>query len=88
MNKNTYKDIARSNIVFGSVKILQMLIQLAKIKIVAIILGPMGMGFQSILTSSINTIYQFTCLGLPQSTVREISTHDECDKKSMISQLM
>ncbi len=44
-------------------------------------LGPSGMGIQSLLGSAITTISQFGSLGIPQSSVREISAEHDVSKK-------
>ena len=82
--KSSYKELAKTNLVFGGVKIFQVLIQILKTKIVALLLGPSGMGIQSLLVSTITTIYQFGSLGITQSSVREISIEHDVSKKKLI----
>ena len=77
-----YKDIAKSNFVFGGVKIFKTLIQLLKAKFVALLLGPSGMGIQSLLVSSITTLHLFSSFGIFQSSVKYISGAKDVPEKS------
>ncbi|MFV0270970.1 MAG: oligosaccharide flippase family protein [Macellibacteroides fermentans] len=79
-NKKSYKQIIKSTAVFGSTQAMQMLVLIIRTKIVAVILGPAGMGLQSIFQTTIITINQFTNLGVFQSAIREISqAHEKQD---------
>ena len=52
---DSYNNIAKTNLVFGGVKILQVIVNILKTKVVAILLGPSGVGIQTLLTSTITT---------------------------------
>ena len=81
---NEYKDIAKTNLIFGGVKLLQVIVNILKTKIVAVFLGPIGVGIQIMLINAITTFYQFANLGIAQSTVRELSVSQEDNKKRKI----
>jgi O-antigen/teichoic acid export membrane protein len=68
-----YKSTFKSTLVYGSVKLFTILIKVLRVKIVAIILGPTGMGIQSLLGNLLSTLHQFTTFGIYQSSVRDIS---------------
>ena len=70
---STYTEVSRSNAVFGGVKVLQMVVSFLRTKVVALCLGPAGVGVISLLENTVNTIYNFTNLGTAQSGVRAIS---------------
>lgn len=76
-NDSTYTEVSRSNAVFGGVKVLQMVVSFLRTKVVAMCLGPTGVGVISLLENTINTIYNFTNLGTAQSGVRAISIEKE-----------
>lgn len=78
------RDLIKTNLVFGGVKIFQMLVSLIKNKIVAVLLGPAGVGIQTLLVSTINTLHQFSSLGINQSSVREIAIEKEHTEKSKV----
>lgn len=77
----TYNEVSRSNAVFGGVKVLQMIVSFLRTKVVALYLGPSGVGVISLLDNTINTIYIFTNLGTAQSGVRAISIEKEDDRR-------
>lgn len=77
-DKNSYKNIFKSTLIFGGVKVFEVLIVLIRVKIVAILLGPTGIGIQSIFQSTLSTLNQFSSLGIFQSAVRDIS--QSCQK--------
>lgn len=70
---NAYSSILKGTALFGGVQVFNILINLVRGKLVALLLGPEGMGISSLLTSSMNTIQQFTGLGLNLSSVQEIA---------------
>ncbi len=70
---NNYSSILKGTALFGGVQVFNILINLIRGKLVALLLGPEGMGISSLLTSSMNTIQQFTGLGLNMSSIQEIS---------------
>lgn len=78
------RNILKTNIIFGGVKIFQMLVGLIRNKIVALFLGPAGIGIQTLLMTTINTIIQITNLGVPQSGVRELAIQKNQEGKSKV----
>lgn len=72
-----YKNILKGTAIFGGVQVFNILINLIKGKLIALFLGTEGMGISSLLTTSTNTIQQFTCLGLNLSSVKELSNARE-----------
>ena len=78
------RSVLKTNVIFGGVKVFQMLVGLIKNKIVALLLGPAGIGIQSLLMTTVNTIYQITNLGVPQSGVRELAVNKTEDDRSKV----
>jgi O-antigen/teichoic acid export membrane protein len=74
VKKNSYNDVLKSTTFFGGVQIIQILIQFIRSKTIAIILGPTGIGFFGLLTSSLSLIESFTNLGISSSSVNAISS--------------
>lgn len=88
VDKDLYKNILKSNTLFGSIKIFQIVVTLVRAKIVALILGPTGIGMQSLFTSTLDSLQQFTTLGIFQSSIRDISqanTKQNDDKVRIIN---
>lgn len=70
---DSYSHILKYTGVFGGVQGLNILVGVVRNKLVAMILGPEGMGLMSLFSSTIKLISDSTNLGIPMSAVREIS---------------
>ena len=75
MNKesSSYVQILKATSIFGGVKIFQIFISIIRSKVVAILLGPTGMGIIGLLNSTLDLINQFSKLGLDTSAVKDIA---------------
>jgi len=73
MQKNTYSNILKATSIFGGVQIITMIIGALREKVVAILLGPIGIGTIGILTSLITLVSSFVSLGVPTSSVKYIA---------------
>lgn len=71
---------------FGGVQMFQILINWARGKCVALLLGTDGMGISALFTSSSNTIQKFSSLGLNLAIVKEIS--ERSDNKENVPDLI
>ena len=82
--KGAYRNILKGTAVFGGVQVFNILINLIKGKLIAIILGPLGMGISALLTTTIGTITQFASLGISVSAMRELAqSHTEGDMHAL-----
>ncbi len=70
---DSYSHILKYTGIFGGVQGLNILISLVRNKLVAVILGPSGMGLASLFNSTIKLVSDSTNLGISMSAVREIS---------------
>lgn len=85
MKDNKYRSIAKGSAIFGGTQIYNILIGIIRGKLVAMILGPEGMGISSLLNSASSTIQQFSSFGINLSIVREIAEKkDDEDRISLI----
>jgi O-antigen/teichoic acid export membrane protein len=79
-SRNTYGNIFKALALFGGVKIVQILISVLRSKLIAVLLGPAGMGINNLLASTTNTINGITGFGLQTSAVRDVAkTYDSND---------
>ena len=69
----SYSHVLKYTGIFGGVQGLNILIGLVRNKFVAILLGPAGMGFASLLMSVQNFAAQFTNLGISFGAVPHLS---------------
>ncbi|UPT69753.1 MAG: hypothetical protein M0D53_11385 [Flavobacterium sp. JAD_PAG50586_2] len=71
--KSSYRQIIKSTSVFGSVQIFNILISLIRSKIIALFIGPDGIGLIGLFNSSLNFVGSFTNAGIETSGVKAIS---------------
>ena len=70
---DSYRHVLKYTSVFGGVQGLNILVSLVRNKIVAMLLGPEGMGLASLFQTTVNFISQSTNLGVSFSAVRNVS---------------
>lgn len=71
--KSSYRQIFKATSIFGGVQIYNILIGIIKTKVIAVLLGPSGVGVISLYTSVIQMLTQATGLGIDQSGVRDVA---------------
>lgn len=72
-DNSSYKQSLKATSLFGGVQVFNILVQLVKSKIIALLLGPTGMGVYGLFTQTDALIKSCTSLGLSSSAVRNIS---------------
>lgn len=70
---NSYSHILKYTGLFGSVQVLGILVGLVRNKLVAVLLGPGGMGLVSLFNSTVKLVCDSTNFGISMSAVRNIS---------------
>lgn len=79
-----YSHIMRYAGLFGSIQALNIIVGLFRNKLVALILGPVGMGLASLFNSTIQLLCNTVNLGIPMSGVREIvSAHESGNRDEL-----
>ena len=68
-----YKEAIKGTTIFGGLKIITIILSVIKSKAIALLIGPIGFGINSILNSTINLVRLITGLGIEQSGVKEVS---------------
>lgn len=79
--KNTYRNIVKGTAIFGGAQVFNVIINVIRGKLIAMILGPAGMGISALFTSAVTPIQQIATLGLPYSTIRSISGEVDDEKR-------
>lgn len=87
-DKQVYRGIIKGTAIFGGVQVVNILINILRGKFIAIFLGPVGMGVYTLLFSSVNTIIQFSGLGIGLSAVKDISIANESGDIRQISKVI
>jgi O-antigen/teichoic acid export membrane protein len=71
--QNSYRQILKATSLFGGVQVFQILTQIIKSKVVAVLLGTTGMGISGLLTSTTGFIGAITNFGLGTSGIKSIA---------------
>lgn len=74
--------------IFGGVQIFNIIIQLIRSKVVAVLLGPSGMGVLGLLQSTISLVASATHFGLGTSAVRDISEANSMEDEEKIAEVV
>lgn len=83
-SKSSYLQILKATSIFGGMQFLNILISIIRTKLIAIFIGPTGMGIIGLLNSALNTVGGITGLGIETSAVKHISEqHEESDLSSV-----
>lgn len=81
---DSYSHILKYTGIFGGVQGLNILIGVVRNKLVAMILGPEGMGLMSLFSSTIKLVSDSTNLGISMSAIRDISeAYEQGDEKKV-----
>ena len=84
-SKSSYLQILKITSLFGGVQFFNIIISIIRTKLIAIFIGPAGMGIATLLNSTINIISGITGLGIETSAVKHISGSYKNDELSSIS---
>lgn len=83
--QSSYRQIMKATSLFGGVQIFSIIITIIKSKLIAVLLGPSGMGISGLLTSTTSLITGLTNFGLGISSIKEISEAYEAKDEMRIS---
>ncbi|MEM8976750.1 MAG: O-antigen translocase [Pseudomonadota bacterium] len=84
VSETSYRTILRSSSIIGAAQIVNILSRLVKMKIVAVLLGPTGVGFVGLFVSLIETAAAVAALGWGNAAIRQVSAaHAEGDEQSL-----
>jgi len=87
-NQSAYRQIIKATSLFGGVQIIQIIIQVIRSKVIAVLLGPAGMGIAGLLNSTTNLIGGLTNFGLGTSAVKEIAAAASNDDQNRITKVI
>lgn len=71
--ESSYKQIAKATSLFGGVQAYNILLSIARTKLLAVLLGPAGMGLNGLLTGTTAMVASLTDLGLGFAAVKDIA---------------
>lgn len=71
--RSAYRQVFKATSLFGGVQVFQILIAVIRSKVIAVLLGPIGMGISGLLFTTLNFISELTGAGLDRSAVKDVS---------------
>ena len=71
--RSSYSQVLRASSIIGGANGLNYLVSLVRIKIIAVLLGPAGIGLVSLYTSAIGLVGTASGFGIGSSGVREVA---------------
>lgn len=83
--QSSYRNIFKATSLFGGVQVYQILISVIKSKVIALLLGPLGLGILGLFTSATELVKQITSFGLAQSAIRDVSEASGCGDTNRIN---
>jgi len=86
--KNSYKQIIKATSLFGGVQVFNIIIAIIRSKVVAVLLGPAGMGISSLLTSTTGLVSMLTNFGLGVSAVKDIAAAHKTGNQLRIAKIV
>lgn len=84
-NKTSYRSIFKATSLFGGLQVYQIFIQVIKAKIIAVLLGPAGVGIIGLFQSGLDMVRNLTSMGLASSAVRDVSEANSTNDIQRIS---
>lgn len=85
---NSYRQIFKATTIFGGVQVFNVLVALLRSKLVAILLGPAGMGLSGLLQAGVGMIAGLTNFGLYSSAVKTISAAQAEGDEQMVARII
>ena len=83
--QRSYRQIMKATSIFGGVQVIQILVQIIRSKAVAILLGPAGMGINSLLNSNLGLVQSLTNFGLKTSAVKNVAEANGTENSNRVA---
>jgi len=86
--KNSYQQIMKATSLFGGVQVFNIITTIIRSKIIAVLLGPLGIGITSLLTSTTGLVSMLTNFSLRTSAIKDIAVAQVSDNNIRISKVV
>ncbi len=87
-DQKSYRQIFNATSLFGGVQVFNIVISIVRSKIIAVLLGPAGMGIAGLFTSTTSLVGGITNFGLGTSAVRDVAAANESGDARRVSKLV
>lgn len=86
--KASYREIMKATSLFGGVQVFNIIIAIVRSKIIAVLLGPAGLGIVGLLTSTTVLVSSLTNFGLGTSAIRDIAAANESGNQNRVNKVV
>lgn len=87
-HRSSYRQIFKATSIFGGVQVFNIIIAILRSKVVAMLLGPTGMGVSGLLLATTGLVSSLTNFGLGTSAIRDIAVANETNNPEKISRVI
>lgn len=87
-NQSSYRSIMKATSLFGGVQVFNIIIAIIRSKIIAVLLGPAGLGIIGLLTATTKLVSSLTNFGLGTSAVRDIAAANDSGNQNRINKVV
>ncbi|MEO8534039.1 MAG: oligosaccharide flippase family protein [Flavobacterium sp.] len=87
-SKTSYQQILKTTSLFGGVQFLTIIISIVRTKLIAVFIGPAGMGIIALLNSTLGIISSVSGLGIETSAVKNISENYKNEDLKTVSKMI
>ena len=84
-NRSSYRQIIKATSLLGSVQVVNIIVQILRSKIIAVLLGPTGIGIITLINSNLQLIGSLTNLGLNTSAVKVVAEANSLNDNNRIA---
>jgi O-antigen/teichoic acid export membrane protein len=88
ITQSSYRSIMKATSLFGGIQVLKIIIAIIRSKVIAILLGPAGMGIEGLLGSATGLVSSLSNFGLGVSAVRDVAAANENDNDKRIAKVV
>jgi O-antigen/teichoic acid export membrane protein len=92
MNKSNdseaYDKILKATSLFGGVQVINIFVTIIRTKIIALLLGPLGIGINGLLISTLGFIERITNFGLGSSAIRNVAAANSSGDKTRVAKVV
>ncbi len=86
--QSSYRQMMKATSIFGGVQIFNIIISVVRSKIVAVLLGPTGIGLMGLFQTALSLIISATNFGLGSSAVRDVAQANNTNDLQKINQIV
>jgi O-antigen/teichoic acid export membrane protein len=86
-SKSSYRQIVKTSSLFGGVQFFSIIISIIRTKLIAIFIGPAGMGIITLLNSALNVLSGISSLGIEISGIKHIASNYKNNDLSSIANI-